>query len=276
MKKPTDVEQVRAQAAAKETAKKPSVWGDDVDAETAVAPETADTKIQLSRQDRAVSEPLYDLEGLMTDFPTAKELEKFLYDKTGISLDLKGRSNKYKYQTALDILNGAEPDPVLLNPENPYLDKNDLVPIDPMKVLPPRPQEVVDSWMVTQFHTRTFPHPDAEWKAQGQKCDVVFRKYVNNVITYEILGPISTRPVGVRINKFGKEVPEKFEWVDPRTGEQVIRTENGMITPIGSRLKNAMQRQKVNKTNIWETWIDREFIITNGSSSTLDNPWGNE
>ena len=72
------------------------------------------------------SEPLYDLEGLMTDFPTAKELEKFVFDKTGLVLELKGRSNKFKYQTAMDVLNGSAPDDSLLGNENPYLDKNEI------------------------------------------------------------------------------------------------------------------------------------------------------
>jgi porphobilinogen synthase len=68
----------------------------------------------------------------MTDFPTAKDLEKFLFDKTGVALDLKGRSNKYKYQMdvgnraealheiALDIQEGA--DMVIVKPGMPYLD----------------------------------------------------------------------------------------------------------------------------------------------------------
>ena len=30
----------------------------------------------------------FDMEGLMTDFPTAKELEKFVYDRTGVVLNL--------------------------------------------------------------------------------------------------------------------------------------------------------------------------------------------
>ena len=43
-------------------------------------------------------EPLFDLEGLMTDFPTARELEKFVYDRTGqqpdwVYLILYGYSN---------------------------------------------------------------------------------------------------------------------------------------------------------------------------------------
>ena len=210
----------------------------------------------------------------MTDFPTAKDLEKFLFDKTGVALDLKGRSNKFKYETALQILNGGEIPDILVASENPYLDKNDLVPVDPMKEIPPRPQEVVHEYLVTQFQSNTFPHPDDDWKASGQKCQVIFRKYVNNAITYEIIGPVAPRAVGERVNKFGKTVPEKYTWVDPRTGEQVIRTSSGMITPIGTRLKAYMQRQKVNKTTAWDAWIDRDFILNDGGANMIDNPWG--
>ena len=74
-------------------------------------------------------EPLYDLEGLMTDFPTARELEQFVFDQTGHVLNLKGRSNKFKYQTAMDVLNGQTPEQYLIGGENPYLDKNDLIQI---------------------------------------------------------------------------------------------------------------------------------------------------
>ena len=267
-----------------ENIKKPDVW--DMDTAAADVDETAGTigaeietkptKKQLSAQDLKKAEPLYDLEGLMTDFPTAKELEKFLFDKTAISLDLKGRSNKFKYQTALDILNGGEIPQELVNAENPYLDKNDLVPVDPMKTIPPRPREIHGTAMVTQFLTRTFPHPDDDWKSSGQKCDVVFRKYTNNVITYEVLGPVAPRAVGERVNKFGKTVPERYTWVDPRTGEQVIRTESGMLTPLGTRLKMYMQRQKVNKTTVWDAWVDREFVLMDGQDSIGNDPWGTQ
>ena len=232
------------------------------------------TSVEVKKTQAPTFEPLYDMEGLMTDFPTAKELEKFVFDKTGYALELKGRSNKFKYETAMAVLNGEKPDSALLGEENPYLDKNDLIPVDPMKEIPPRPQIVADAYLINQFMTKTFPHPDSDWKASGQKCDVVFRKYTNNVITYEILGPVAPRAVGERVNKFGKTVPEKYTWVDPRTGEIVIRNENGVLTPIGTRLKNYMQKQKVNKSDAWAAWIDRDFVITDGGSNTLDNPWG--
>ena len=104
---------------------------------------------------------------------------------------------------------------------------------------------------------------------------MVFRKYTNNVITYEIIGPIAPRAIGERVNKFGKTVPEKYTWVDPRTGEQLIRTSSGMLTSVGSRLKAYMERQKVNKTTAWDAWIDREFVMLDGNTNLLDNPWGN-
>jgi hypothetical protein len=214
----------------------------------------------------------FDLEGLMTDFPTATELQRFVYDQTGIVLNLKGRSNKLKYQIAMDVLNGAEPDPAFTGTENPYLDKIDLIPEDPLKDVPQRPAELEGLNLVTRFGTNSFPHPHPEWKAQDVKAQVVFRKYDNNVITYEILGPIAKVPVGQKINKFGQKVPEKLTWIDPRTGEQIVRRANGTYTPVGSRLRNFMMKQKVNKSNQWDTWIDRDFIAQ--GELLDDNPWG--
>jgi hypothetical protein len=52
----------------------------------------------------------YDIDGLMTDFPTATALERFVYDETGAVLNLKGRANKLKYQVAMDVLNGLQVD----------------------------------------------------------------------------------------------------------------------------------------------------------------------
>lgn len=260
----------------------PSPWGTDETPQTDTPTETKTVKdsgktvakkAPVVTSPKVEVEPLYDLEGLMTDFPTAKELEKFVFDQTGIVLNIKGRSNKFKYQTAMDVLNGKEPEDYLLGTENPYLDKNDLIPVDELKKLPPRPSEVVGEQCVASFISKTFQHPDAEWASAGQKCEVVFRKYMNNVITYEIIGPISTRAIGTRVNKFGKEVPEKYVWVDPRTGEQVIRRENGSYTPVGTRLRAKMQAAKINKSDYWSIWIDREFVINDGTNS-IDNPWG--
>jgi len=253
--------------------KQPSPW--DTDAPASISPtETKAVKTDSKTVAKKVEvEPLYDLEGLMTDFPTARELEKFVYDQTGYVLTLKGRSNKFKYQTAMDVLNGQEPDSALQGTENPYLDKNDIIPVDKLREHFPVPGEVQGLPLVTIFQTSQFPHPDPDWKAGGQKCDVVFKKYINNAITYEIIGPVAARAVGVRVNKFGKEVPEKYTWVDPRTGEQIIRDSSGRLTPIGTRLRAAMQKQKVNKTDWWTAWIDRDFVL-GGDGAGIDDPWG--
>ena len=64
----------------------------------------------------------YDLEGLMNDFPTATELERFVYDQTGFTLNLKGRAQKLKYQVAMDVLNGDTVDAKFTSGDNPYID----------------------------------------------------------------------------------------------------------------------------------------------------------
>ena len=240
------------------------------------AVEAIKTAAKLNRPTTATAEqePLYDIEGLINDFPTARELEKFVFDETGYVLNLKGRSNKFKYETAMSVLNGAKPEDYMLGKENPYLDKTDLIPVDTLRTEFPRPAEVIGVPTVTFFQSSRFPDPDPEFKAAGQKCDTVFRKYANNVITYEIIGPVSARAVGTRVNKFGKEVPEKYTWIDPRTGEQVLRNENGSFTPVGSRLRAQMQRDKISKTiTYWDAWIDRDFIIGD-TGAALESIWG--
>jgi len=237
---------------------------------TTSAAESADTS---GPKTKAPLDTGFDLEGLMTDFPTARDLEKFVFDQTGLVLNLKGRSNRFKYQTALDVLNGAEPPGELIGGENPYVDRNDIVPLEPLRTLPPQPAEVFGHIPVTQFQCGVFPHPDKEWAATGQKCDVIFRKYINNVITYEVIGPIAQRAVGQRVNKYGKDVPEKFVWVDPRTGEQVIQNSMGQLTAVGTRLRNFMSKLKIGNRTQWETWIDRDFVFGGDAAQALDNPW---
>ena len=245
-------------------------WGDEV--KGPVSLNDLITEKPKSKKTKEVHvESDYDIEGLMTDFPTANLLERFVYDETGVVLNLKGRANQLKYKIALDVLNGVDIDTKYIGDENPYIDKNDIVPEEPLKQLPPQPAEVYGHIPVTQFQCDTFPHPDPEWRAQDQKCQVVFRKYTSGLITYEVLGPIGKKAVGTRINKFGQPQPEKIVWIDPRTGEQVIRDNNGKLTPLGTRLQAFMKKQKVNKSNQWDTWIDRDFVAAN--NMILDNPW---
>ena len=263
----------------------PSVWEDevsesasaDINTQSTELPKSKEKTTKLSKPTAPLvnednMEPLFDLEGLMTDFPTAKELEKFVFDQTGIVLNLKGRSNKFKYATAMEVLNGGEPDPALLGSENPYLDKNELIPTEELRPTPAPEAGIAEAGpVVNKFDTNLFPHPDPDWKAQDQHCSVTFKKYSNGIITYEILGPIALRAVGTRLNKFGKEQPEKFVWVDPRTGEQIIKRVDGSFTPLGTKLRGFMRRQRMNNSNQWDVWIDRDFVAVD--SIINDNPW---
>ena len=249
-----------------------SVWEDATIETTATPAEITQQQHQAQR----VTQPLqYDLEGLMTDFPTAKELERFVFDETGLVLNLKGRANKLKYQVAMDVLNGAEVDPAFIGTENPYVDKSDMVPVEDIKEPPaPDPSIPPRSRVQNSFHSRQIPHPDADYRAQGRWCDVTFRKYDSGMITYEIMGPIDQRPHGEKIDKFGRMRPEVIKWVDPRSGEQIIQRADGTLTPMGKRLRALMQMKKVNNTNFWDVWIDREFVTMD--TSVLANPWAAE
>jgi hypothetical protein len=221
---------------------------------------------------RAESTADFDLEGLMTDFPTATELERFVYDQTGIVLNLKGRANKLKYQTAMDVLNGKNIESKFIGTDNPYIDRTELVPIDPIKDKPARdtslpPQNETQNLFISNH----IPHPDFEARAQDKKVSVMFRKYKSGEISYEILGPLEQRPFGEKIDKFGRTRPEVIKWVDPRTGEQVIVRGDGSMTPQGRKLRAMMQTFKVNKSNHWDTWIDRDFVSLN--DTVANNPW---
>jgi hypothetical protein len=257
----------------------PSPWDDNEEVQGAIQPPQPETTASPKATTKAPkkvtevdSEPLFDLDGLMTDFPTAKELEKFVFDKTGLVLELKGRSNKFKYQTALDVLNGAEPDPALLGSENPYLDKNELIPTEELKPAPAADPALAKAGpVVNKFDTNLFPHPDPDWRAQDQKATVTFKKYSNGIITYEILGPIALKAVGTRLNKYGKEQAEKYVWIDPRTGEQIIKHSDGSFTPLGTKLRAFMRKQRMNSSNQWDVWIDRDFVAPD--TIINDNPW---
>lgn len=236
----------------------------------AVAKEVLD--IPAPVQPAAVNAGEYDLEGLMTDFPTATDLERFVYDETGIVLSLKGRANKLKYQVAMDALNGVPVDAKFIGNENPYIDRTELVPVEALKEPPTRAASLPDRKQVQNvFLSNVIPHPDEEARAQDKKVSMLFRKYSNGMISYEILGPLEQRPHGEKIDKFGRTRPEVIKWVDPRSGEQVIQREDGTLTPQGKRLRAMMQTFKVNKTNQWATWIDREFVTLN--DSVANNPW---
>ena len=221
---------------------------------------------------KALNAPEYDIEGLMTDFPTAKELERFVFDETGVVLSLKGRANKLKYQVAMDVLNGEEVDPKYLGGENPYIDRTELVPVEELKDAPARDKHLPERTQVQNlFVSNQIPHTDFESRMQDKKVSVIFRKYKTGEISYEILGPVDQRPHGVKLDKYGRERPEVIKWVDPRSGEQTIVRNDGTLTPQGRKLRALMQSFKVNNSNYWDVWIDREFISL--TDNVVSNVW---
>ena len=250
----------------------PSPWDDvPVTPDEAAQKPQVQPKAEVIRKN-AAPQVEFDMEGLMTDFPTAKELERFVYDQTGMVLNLKGRANKLKYQVAMDVLNGREVDPVFVGGDNPYIEKADMVPVEDIKPTPARDPALPDHTHIqNQFVSRLVPHPDPEFRALSRKVDCVFRKYRNGMISYEVLGPIDQRPEGEKMDKFGRMRPEIIRWVDPRTGEQLVVRADGTLTPMGRNLRAMMQRLKFNDSNWWDVFVDREFADMVGGE--LNNPW---
>ena len=224
---------------------------------------------------KSISNAEYDMEGLMTDFPTAKELERFVFDETGIVLNLKGRANKLKYQVAMDTLNGVEIDPKFIGDNNPYIDKADMVPEEPFPEIPPRDSTLPPvSELQNYFFSPFVPHPDPDYRALGKKCHCTFRKYNDGTISYEINGPWEKKEHGTKIDKYGRERPEIIKWIGACTGEQTVQREDGTLTPVGRRLRTMMQAQRINAGNIWDTFVDRDFGQFN--SEAIVDPWGTD
>jgi len=231
--------------------------------------------IAESTKPRSISNAEYDLEGLMTDFPTAKELERFVFDETGIVLNLKGRANKLKYQTAMDALNGVDIDSKFIGTDNPYLDRADMVPVEAFPTIPERdptlpPLEELQNYFFSPF----VPHQDPDARAMGKKCHCTFRKYNNGVISYEINGPWEQKPSGTKIDKYGRSQPEIIKWVGSCTGEQTVQREDGTLTNTGRRLRTMMQSMRINAGNIWDTFVDKDYGQFNATA--IVDPWGTD
>jgi hypothetical protein len=47
--------------------------------------------------------------------------------------------------------------------------------------------------------------------------------------------------------------------------------EDGTMTPQGKKLRAMMQTLRVNNTNQWDLWVDREFVSLD--DSVAHNPW---
>jgi len=208
----------------------------------------------------------FDLDGLKNDFPTATELVKFVYDETGVSLNLKGRSNDFKYSIALAVLNGEDIPPEALSSANPYVDKNDLVPVDAIRTLPERSRDLPNVNQAQHICHFGMPHPDPAEAQQDRKVEICFRKYRDGSITYQITGPMEQRSVGSAIDKYGRTRPERIQWDDPRTPEQYLRKGYSNYTDKGATLQSYLSSRKY-----W-SMIDRDTM--GAQQSVLENPWG--
>jgi hypothetical protein len=47
--------------------------------------------------------------------------------------------------------------------------------------------------------------------------------------------------------------------------------EDGTLTPQGKKLRAMMQTFRVNNSNQWAVWVDREFVTLH--SNVANNPW---
>lgn len=210
---------------------------------------------------------MYDIEALKSDLPTAKDLAQFVYDKTGIALDLIGKPKEEQYLVAKNALEGKKVPQDYLTGENPYVDKRELIPEDPIPTLPPRGADLPpEDAQVHFFGATNMPHPlDPQ---SDRKVQINFKKYENGVITYQVMGPLEKVAQGERINKYGQKQPEKFTWLDPRTPEMVVRNADGTFTSQGRGLYAYCVGEK--GAGIW-TLIDRENVSIN--SRNIANPW---
>ena len=211
----------------------------------------------------------YDIEALKADLPTAKDLAQFVFDKTNgaISLDLIGKPKDDQYQVAKNALEGKKVPSDFLTGENPYMDKKDEIPEDPLRVMPPRDPNLPDPDAQVHFFGATnMPHPlDPQ---SDKKVYIEFRKYENGLITYTITGPIEQVPFGEKKNRYGQTVPEKYTWIDPRTPETVMRNADGTFTKEGRGLHTYCVGEK--GSGIW-SMIDRDMVTV--TAKNIANPW---
>lgn len=209
----------------------------------------------------------YDIEALKSDLPSAKELAQFVYDRTQIALDLIGKPKDEQYQVAKNALEGKKVPQDYLTQDNPYVDKRELIPEDPIRILPPRSADLppVEN-RVNFFGAFNMPHPNDP--QSDKKVQINFWKYDNGLITYQIMGPLEKIEIGSRINKYGQTVPEKYSWIDPRTEEQVLRRPDGTFTDRGRGLYAYCSGEK--GAGIWQM-IDKSTQAI--AAKNIANPW---
>lgn len=209
----------------------------------------------------------YDIDALKADLPTAKELAQFVYDKTNVSLDLIGKPKEEQYTVAKNVLEGKKIPAEYLTDENPWVDKKDAIPEDPLPKLPKRNIDLPEpEAQVHYFGATNMPHPlDPQ---SDKKVYIDFRKYENGLITYQITGPVEQVAVGEKINKYGQKVPEKYSWIDPRTEERILRNPDGTYTKEGRGVHTFLIGEKGG--GVWNL-IDRDIVSI--SAKNIADPW---
>ena len=262
----------------KKETKQVDVWGEDTVEDNQEVVETVEIEeavVPSSVNDLKPSRPTFTLAGLKADFQNVKDLQQFVYDETQVSLKLQGVDPEVKFTVALAVLNNEDIDPVYITGNNPYVDNKELIPEDPLKPIPQRDKRLPSfDKLQNLFHSFTVPHPDTEMRALDAKVRVCFRKYETGEISYEIEGPLEKHSIGEKMDKYGRARPEKYTWVDPRTGEQMLKDANGSYTKMGQRLRTLMESYRVNKdSSQWSLWIDRDF--TSFNQNAIENPWQN-
>jgi hypothetical protein len=254
----------------KKTSTTPDPWNDAGDPELIEQAEVIEPVVSLPTKPYQPVE--YSLAGLRADFPTARELEQFVFDERAISLKLRGIDPEKKYEVALAVLNNEEVDLRYISGANPYVDNTELIPEDPIKPIPARDPRLPNEPFMSVFHDRTIPHPDQEMRALDAKVVCQFKTYEDGSISYEIIGPLEKHAVGEKLDKYGRSRPERIVWIDPRTGEQGLRYKDGSFSRMGQRLRTLMESRRVNRNaSFWSIWIDRDF--TQFNQDKIDNPW---
>jgi hypothetical protein len=211
----------------------------------------------------------YDIDALKADLPTAKELAQFVYDKTDstVSLDLIGKPKEEQYIVAKNALEGKKVPAEYLTGFNPYVEKKDTIPEDPLRKMPKRSIDLPDEdAQIHYFGATNMPHPlDPQ---SDKKVYIDFRKYENGLITYQITGPVEKVPVGEKLNKYGQTVPEKYTWIDPRTEEKVLRNPDGTFTKDGRGVHTFLIGEKGG--GVWNM-IDKDIVSI--SAKNIADPW---
>ena len=209
----------------------------------------------------------YDIEALKADLPTAKELAQFVYDRTQIALDLIGKPKEEQYLVARNALEGKKIPAEYMTEDNPYVDKTNTIPKDPIPPLPPRGADLPsEDAEIHHFGATNMPHPLNP--QSDRKVHIMFRKYNNNVVTFQVMGPMHYEEEGRRVNKYGQEVPERYKLVDPRTAETVLRNADGTFTERGLRMYTYCSGEK--GAGIW-TLIDKSLVSS--STKNIADPW---